>query len=77
MVGDSPSDIEAGKIAGCRTALIASSHLVRSVEPEADIVEGSLISAVHEILQFERREQFNSQQNLLDKTQLTRSDPKE
>jgi len=70
MVGDSPSDIEAGKRAGCRTALIASSHVVKDVNAQADICEESLILAVDEIFQIERCEQFKCapQKNLLAKT---------
>ena len=57
MVGDSPSDIGAGKRAGCRTALITSDRVVREVEGDVDIAEESLLLAVTKILQLEERRQ--------------------
>jgi len=60
MIGDSHIDIEAGKRAGCKTAwLIGSPVMTRTrnedrKEPPADVVAGSLLDAVTEIL---RREQ--------------------
>ena len=76
MVGDSPSDIEAGKRAGCRTALIAPPRVVKTVDAEADICEDSLLLAVNEILQIERREQFKyaPQTNLLARTKTPLSE---
>jgi histidinol-phosphate phosphatase family protein len=50
MVGDSSSDIEAGKTAGCRTALITSSRFVNRVDGEAEICEESLRRVVDKIL---------------------------
>jgi D-glycero-D-manno-heptose 1,7-bisphosphate phosphatase len=58
MIGDSGSDIQAGKSAGCRTARVSENKPAekekqnKSVLPvEADIVVASLLDAVHQILQ--------------------------
>jgi|SRR5882672_7117062 len=61
MVGDSPSDLRAGKSAGCRTALVISRR--QSDEGvaktpgllEADLVAGSLLDAAQEILRQARQ----------------------
>jgi D-glycero-D-manno-heptose 1,7-bisphosphate phosphatase len=59
MIGDSESDIKAGKNAGCKTArLCAANENVRESEPgtapfaSADIFAPSLLSAVGQILQW-------------------------
>jgi D-glycero-D-manno-heptose 1,7-bisphosphate phosphatase len=38
MVGDKPSDVEAGRRAGCRTILLANRRGVRAEEERADVV---------------------------------------
>lgn len=46
MVGDSPRDVEAGRRAGCRTALVAGSAADGpTATPAADVVAGSLLEA--------------------------------
>lgn len=67
MIGDSPSDIEAGKMAGCRTAFIAPCRIATNLE--ADVCEESLKLAVDEILQIERCDRLKCapQKNLLAK----------
>lgn len=55
MIGDSASDIQAGRAAGCRTVQVLESstgEIGNSTLPtvEADIVAASLIDAVHQIL---------------------------
>ncbi len=47
MVGDSTVDISAGKTAGCKTALLSDSAVVKE---EADVLASSLLDAVHQIL---------------------------
>jgi D-glycero-D-manno-heptose 1,7-bisphosphate phosphatase len=58
MIGDSGSDIQAGKNAGCRTARVSKNNPAEkekehgSVLPvEADIIAASLFDAIHQILQ--------------------------
>ncbi len=51
MIGDSDSDVEAGKNAGCKTARILDSGEVAS--GTADLFAGSLFEAVQEILRAE------------------------
>ncbi len=48
MVGDSPTDVEAGKIAGCRTVRLISD--ARQIRGSADIVASSLLAAIPAIL---------------------------
>lgn len=48
MIGDSQKDVEAGRKAGCRTARIAESSI--NVEGNADVLVGSLLEAVQQIL---------------------------
>jgi D-glycero-D-manno-heptose 1,7-bisphosphate phosphatase len=48
MIGDSASDIEAGKRAGCKTILI--NQLTELVDPTPDLYADSLLSAAHKIL---------------------------
>jgi len=48
MIGDSESDVEAGKNAGCKTARILDSGEVANGTP--DLFAGSLFEAVQEIL---------------------------
>jgi len=58
MIGDSASDVEAGKSAGCRTAWLSESGLTteRGASPTAaDVVARSLPEAVTQILEFDRR----------------------
>ncbi len=50
MIGDAPSDIEAGKRAGCRTARILIAGSENGVGPEADVSSPDLASAVGTIL---------------------------
>jgi D-glycero-D-manno-heptose 1,7-bisphosphate phosphatase len=51
MVGDSRVDMEAGRAAGCKTAFIG--RKAKSGELETDIVAGSLLDSVQQILQRE------------------------
>jgi D-glycero-D-manno-heptose 1,7-bisphosphate phosphatase len=58
MIGDSGSDIQAGKSAGCRTARVSENKPVEKQEEnecvlpiEADIIAASLLDAIHQILQ--------------------------
>jgi len=54
MIGDSESDIEAGKRAGCRTILIEGSPLNdNSRASEADLVANSLVEAVSKLIEME------------------------
>lgn len=60
MIGDSDLDIEAGKNAGCKTALVAgvdsgvgSDGRLRSLE--ADLTADSLFEAVRSILEYEKQ----------------------
>lgn len=61
MIGDSPSDLLAGKGAGCRTALVISRRqsdegvAKTSGLLEADLVAGSLLEAAQEILRQARQ----------------------
>ena len=48
MIGDSDVDVEAGRIAGCKTALLAAGD--DSVKTNADIVARSLLEAIRQIL---------------------------
>lgn len=55
MIGDSGSDIQAGKNAGCRTVRVLENNSVETrnnplLPVEADIVATSLLDAVHQIL---------------------------
>lgn len=52
MVGDSLTDIEAGRRAGCRTVLISSSS--GRQEPKPDVCERALSVAVNRILETEK-----------------------
>jgi len=49
MIGDSEIDVEAGRNAGCRTALLAGNGQVRT--SNVDVVASSLLDAVQQILQ--------------------------
>jgi len=51
MIGDSKADVEAGKSAGCNTALLAGGE--RGAKEEAGTVGASLLDAVQRILQLE------------------------
>ncbi len=51
MIGDSPSDIEAGKRAGCKTARILIAGPAEEGDHRADISSPSLALAVERILQ--------------------------
>ncbi len=51
MIGDSKADVEAGKSAGCNTALLAGGE--RGAKEEAGTVAASLLEAVQHILQLE------------------------
>lgn len=60
MIGDSESDIQAGRNAGCKTArLHAANNRARESEPDGtdigstDVVASSLLSAIKQILQWE------------------------
>ncbi len=61
MVGDSPSDMRAGKSAGCRTALVTAGPqpeqgvLTASGRLEADLVGGSLLGVVQQVLRLARQ----------------------
>lgn len=48
MIGDSDIDVEAGRNAGCRTALLVSSG--QTGRRNADVFAPSLLNAVHQIL---------------------------
>lgn len=54
MVGDSARDVEAGRRAGCRTAVVLTGHLsaaeARELEPPPDVVAGDLREAVEAII---------------------------
>jgi len=60
MIGDSDSDIQAGKNAGCRTAWLSGRNQP-AMRPEnkataavqADVVASSLLEAISQILRFE------------------------
>ncbi len=49
MIGDSEDDVQAGKNAGCKTALLISSDKIPS--STADVAAQSLLDAVYKILQ--------------------------
>lgn len=57
IIGDSGSDVQAGKSAGCRTAWLSENGLTteREAFASADIVAKSLPEAVAQILEFDRR----------------------
>lgn len=59
MLGDSPSDIEAGRRAGCRTALITSSPDIEDLDGKPDVREETLQLAVDKILKIERQVKFS------------------
>jgi len=46
MIGDAPSDVEAGRRAGCRTVLIRPPGNRPEPDAAADHVAGSLLAAV-------------------------------
>lgn len=48
MIGDSEKDVDAGRRAGCKTAMIAPER--KSITSKPDIVADTLFAAVHEIL---------------------------
>ncbi|MBS1841111.1 MAG: HAD family hydrolase [Acidobacteria bacterium] len=55
MVGDSPSDLQAGKSAGCKTALVTTHQQSEvgtgiSISSEADLVGESLLEVTQQIL---------------------------
>jgi len=50
MIGDAPSDIEAGRSAGCKTARILARGSPEEMDPRADISAPNLASAVRSIL---------------------------
>ena len=52
MIGDSHADVEAGRNAGCKTALLAARD--ESVKTNADIVARSLLEAIRQILGLEQ-----------------------
>lgn len=63
MIGDSDSDIQAGKNAGCRTARLPGNKQAESEQEDgsalrvdADIIAASLPDAIHQILQPANRE---------------------
>jgi histidinol phosphatase-like enzyme len=60
MLGDSPSDIEAGRRAGCRTALITSSPHIEDFDSTPDVREETLRLAVDKILKIERQANVQS-----------------
>jgi D-glycero-D-manno-heptose 1,7-bisphosphate phosphatase len=47
MIGDSKLDVQAGRTAGCNTALLTEDE---SVEGRADVLASSLLDAIHKIL---------------------------
>src|SRR5258708_3647852 len=58
MIGDSDSDIQAGKNAGCRTARLSGTKQKENetksgpaLPGDADIIASSLLDAIHQILQ--------------------------
>ena len=48
MIGDSEKDVEAGKIAGCRTARLIEAG--NSTDCSADVVASSLLNVIRKIL---------------------------
>ena len=59
MVGDSARDVEAGRRAGCRIAVVLSGHLsaeeAQRLEPPADVVARNLWEAAEAIVTFGER----------------------
>jgi D-glycero-D-manno-heptose 1,7-bisphosphate phosphatase len=55
MIGDSVTDIEAGRRVGCKTALISSFPGIKDRDIKPDICERSLSLIVHRILQIAQR----------------------
>lgn len=55
MIGDSETDVEAGRIAGCRTARLLQD--VPQTGSQADLFAPFLLEATRKILELERREQ--------------------
>jgi D-glycero-D-manno-heptose 1,7-bisphosphate phosphatase len=53
MIGDSESDVEAGRTAGCSTARLMAMAVAHTAAGTADIVAGSLFDATHKILQMQ------------------------
>jgi D-glycero-D-manno-heptose 1,7-bisphosphate phosphatase len=53
MIGDSESDIQAGKNAGCKTARLCESKSGTAAFASADIFAPSLLSAIGQILQWQ------------------------
>jgi histidinol-phosphate phosphatase family protein len=51
IIGDSQADVEAGRNAGCKTALLAGRN--ESTKANADIVAPSLLEAIQQVLQRE------------------------
>jgi D-glycero-D-manno-heptose 1,7-bisphosphate phosphatase len=51
MIGDSEKDVEAGRRAGCRTVRILRTDI--NADGNADVLAGSLLEAVHQILRLE------------------------
>ncbi len=61
MIGDSESDVEAGRTAGCSTARVKAAANTATGTPEvvsADMVAASLFDATHKILQMQRARTF-------------------
>ena len=54
MIGDAPSDIEAGRRAGCKTVRIQAVQSPYGNDHQADISSPNLVSAVHSILQLSK-----------------------
>jgi D-glycero-D-manno-heptose 1,7-bisphosphate phosphatase len=53
IIGDSETDVQAGKNAGCRTARVLGND--ESASHSSDVVGASLLDAVHKVLQWEQR----------------------
>jgi D-glycero-D-manno-heptose 1,7-bisphosphate phosphatase len=51
MIGDAPSDVEAGRAAGCRTARILHTGVSAHSDPAADITASDLLAVSLRILQ--------------------------
>src|SRR6267143_5042007 len=51
MIGDSDTDVQAGRRAGCRTARVLSGD--QTANSDADVVAPSLLEAIHQILRRE------------------------
>jgi D-glycero-D-manno-heptose 1,7-bisphosphate phosphatase len=56
MVGDSASDIEAGRRAGCKTFYISGKTAETQTVTSADFTAGSLLEAVRKILALEQKQ---------------------